>query len=243
MTEIMFSIITPTFNSESTIESTILSVLNQDEELYEYIIIDGNSYDNTLSIVRKYEHKIRWISEKDHGVYDALNKGITYARGKYLYFLGSGDLLCEGVLSKISKELQPEYHLLYGYVFNKATKKYYGGKFNKYTLAIKNICHQAIFYKRDIFELIGLYDLKYSVLSDYALNLKCFGHKTLKIKYVPVCIALYEGSGLSTTTYDYRFDKDKRKLILESLGFKAMVYAEVYESLKKNYLRLLKLRR
>src|SRR5260221_9607043 len=94
------SVITPTLNPGPKLEATINSVLAQKAELFEYIIVDGGSTDETLSLVRKYGKRLTWVSKKDRGVYDAMNKGIKMARGDYLYFLGAGDHLRENILAK-----------------------------------------------------------------------------------------------------------------------------------------------
>ena len=89
------TIITVSYNAAATIEQTISSVVHQDYPNIEYIIIDGGSTDGTIDIIKRYEsYGIRWISEPDHGIYDAMNKGIRYATGDYLYFLGADDWLC-----------------------------------------------------------------------------------------------------------------------------------------------------
>ncbi|MGL5893430.1 MAG: glycosyltransferase, partial [Bacteroidales bacterium] len=87
-----FSIITVTYNAGQLLERTIESVLAQTSFNYEYIILDGQSKDNTLEIIKKYEHHInKWISEPDNGIYDAMNKAIDIARGEYILFLNAGD--------------------------------------------------------------------------------------------------------------------------------------------------------
>ena len=102
-----FTIITATFNSEKTLERTIKSVLNQSFNNFEYIIIDGNSTDNTLSIIKQFENEFtskkicyKFISEKDNGIYDAWNKGLSIAVGEWVSFLGSDDYYLENALEK-----------------------------------------------------------------------------------------------------------------------------------------------
>ena len=88
------SIITPSFNQGKFLEETILSVLSQNYPDLEYFVIDGGSTDNSVDIIKKYEHRVHhWVSEKDKGVYHAMNKGIAKARGEYVLFLNSGDVL------------------------------------------------------------------------------------------------------------------------------------------------------
>jgi glycosyltransferase involved in cell wall biosynthesis len=206
-----FSVITPTLNSGPKLEETINSVLSQDKGLFEYIIVDGCSTDETLNIIRKYGKRIKWISEKDRGVYDAMNKGIGMAKGHYLYFLGAGDHMRENILEKIEKIIPDEpLTFVYGNVYLAGGEVIYLGEFDEDKIAKWNICHQAIFYERTIFNVIGTYDLRYSLLADYAFNLKCFADKRIKRIYVDEVIADYEGGGLSTGI-DINFMKDFRQ--------------------------------
>ena len=203
-----FSVITPTLNPGPKLEATINSVLSQNDELFEFIIVDGGSTDETLSMIRKYGSRIKWISKKDRGVYDAMNKGIRIARGDYLYFLGAGDHLRENILAKVEKELPDEpLTFVYGNVYVVNIKSEYLGEFDDDKLAKLNICHQAIFYERTIFDVIGKYDLRYRLLADYAFNLKCFADKRIRRLYVDEVIADFEGGGISTGT-DMNFIKD-----------------------------------
>ncbi len=90
------SIITVVFNGEQTLEATIKSVINQTYNNIEYVIIDGDSKDNTINIIKKYDSKIsKWISEPDNGIYDAMNKGINISTGDYIWFMNSGDELAD----------------------------------------------------------------------------------------------------------------------------------------------------
>ena len=105
----LFSIITVSYNSQQTITKTIDSVLNQTCKDFEYIIIDGNSSDNTISIIKSYEkkfgNKLRWISEKDKGIYDAMNKGITLSMGDFIWLVNSDDWLEIDALNQVSKKI------------------------------------------------------------------------------------------------------------------------------------------
>ena len=105
----LFSIITVSYNSQQTITKTIDSVLNQTCKDFEYIIIDGNSSDKTISIIKSYEkkfgNKLRWISEKDKGIYDAMNKGITLSMGDFIWLVNSDDWLEIDALNQVSKKI------------------------------------------------------------------------------------------------------------------------------------------
>ena len=110
------SIVTVVYNGEETIEETILSVKNLSYSNVEYIIIDGGSTDETLNIIKKYEDKIDyWISEKDNGIYDAMNKGIKKATSEFVIFMNGGDTFFdENVLANIEKDLTNDFDIYYG---------------------------------------------------------------------------------------------------------------------------------
>jgi len=99
------SIVTVVYNRVNQLEETILSVLNQQFDKFEYIIIDGGSTDGTIDLIRKYEDRIAyWISEKDKGIYDAMNKGIDAAKGKWINFMNCGDRFMPDALSSVFSE-------------------------------------------------------------------------------------------------------------------------------------------
>jgi glycosyltransferase involved in cell wall biosynthesis len=233
----IFSIITPTYNCAAKIKKTIESVLSQNKSLFEYIIVDGLSDDGTSEEIEKYSDEIKLIVGKDKGVYDAMNKGIDIASGNYLYFLGAGDQLKEGILEKI-KPIMPQDGLsfVYGNVYRLDHNRIYDGQFKKHKLSKRNICHQAIFYERNIFDLVGKYDLKFRTKADYALNLRCFGCREIDKIYVNEVIAEYEGFGLSSDKEDEDFMKEKPKLIKECLGNKEYIFFE----LRSVYVKILK---
>ena len=110
MSIMKFSIITPCFNSENTIERTLKSVLNQTYSMYEYIIVDGGSTDSTLDIIRSYKDffgdKLKVISEPDNGIYDAMNKGISWATGDFVGIVNSDDFYEEDCLTIVSSYIQ-----------------------------------------------------------------------------------------------------------------------------------------
>jgi glycosyltransferase involved in cell wall biosynthesis len=218
MNQKLFSIITPTYNCGLKIEKTINSVLSQSEDLFDFHIIDGNSTDDTLDVIEKYGDGINLISEKDKGVYDAMNKGIDVASGKYLYFLGAGDSLRPNALSEIEK-LMPDKPLtfVYGNVYWMDQAIIYSGKFDKQRLRTHNISHQAIFYERSIFEVLGKYELRFKVLADYVFNIKCFGDDRIQKRYIDYVIANFEGGGLSARQKDIDLLNEHAQLIRDYL--------------------------
>jgi len=199
------SIITPTYNSEKTIEACILSVLNQNFTDYEHIIIDGNSNDNTIAILKKYTH-LKWISETDKGIYDAMNKGISMAQGEWLYFLGSDDIIYKtDTFQSFFSEIKSETQIAYGNVKFKNSENIFNGIYDYEKLIMQNICHQAIIYKKNIFEQYGFYKLKYTYLSDYEFNIRTFCNQEIKWQFVNHIISIYNEEGVSKIKFDTNF--------------------------------------
>jgi glycosyltransferase involved in cell wall biosynthesis len=220
----IFSIILATYNCGRKVERTIESILCQKKDLFELIVVDGASGDDTLDCIKKYESGLHLISEKDGGVYHAFNKGIDLATGEYLYFIGAGDKLREGVFEYVSEFLPSDVPaLVYGDAYVVKEQIHYGGEFDRSRLQKQNICHQAVFYHRDVFKLTGKYDLRYSIFSDWALNLKCFGSRRIRKQHLQCVIVDFEGGGLSSTDGDADFKKDFPRLVRNYLGLKSYI--------------------
>lgn len=203
------SIITPTLNVSEVLENAVLSVLNQKFTDYEHIILDACSTDGTLDILRKYDH-LKWVSEPDSGIYDAMNKGISMARGDWIYFLGADDTLnSEYVLEKISLELIAPAKVVYGEVLSERFDERFGGEFNYQKLFHINICHQAVFFHRDVFAEIGNFDLKYHGQSDWDHNLRWFSNRNIESKHIDMVIADFADGGFSSIAGDDLFQLDK----------------------------------
>ena len=146
------SIICPTFNAGQVIERMILSVLNQTFKSYELIIVDGGSTDNTKDILSKYSSSLIYISEKDQGIYDAMNKGIKKSVGRWLYFIGADDILFNNnVLEDISIYLNGQWDVLLCNVYVSRKDIFVSCYSNK--IWLKNtVSHQGAIYNRGVFE-------------------------------------------------------------------------------------------
>ncbi len=226
------SIITAVYNGIYSLEPTINSVLNQTYKNIEFIIIDGGSDDGTQEIIKKYKDRIAYlISEKDKGVYDAMNKGVDKATGDWIYFLGSGDILLN-VLDKVAEKLLDSNKIYYGNVFRLDTQEKYDGEFSAHKLAITNICHQAIFYPASVFKKYK-YDLKYKIQADHILNMFCFGDKQYSFQYFPLTVAIYEGDGYSANNIDVEYTKDKLNIIKKNFSSAIYRYAILRRMLSK----------
>lgn len=198
------SVITVVLNCVQTIEKTIKSVVNQEVEGVEYIVIDGGSTDGTLDIIRKYSDRIAyWVSEPDQGIYDAMNKGIMRATGEWVSFINANDWYEQDVFKRfVSYMKESSSELLYGKV-----KKIYHNKKDGYIGIYKETnpeeihaenlyCHQGLFIKRTMFDLIGLYDCKYKILADYDWILKAH-NAGITPKFIDIDVANFTMGGIS----------------------------------------------
>ncbi|KOY50651.1 glycosyltransferase family 2 protein [Polaribacter dokdonensis] len=206
------SIITVCYNSEKTIENTIESVISQTYNNVEYIVIDGDSIDNTLNIIKKHQSRIeKWISEPDKGLYDAMNKGIALATGDIIGVLNSDDIFhSEIVLEEIAKfHHENSIDASIGNIVQinqngKIVRKYSAKNWKPNKLKIGFMpAHPAIFFKRELFDRFGLYQLDYTIGADYELITRFFlkNKITWKFSYITTTSMLIGGlssSGLSS---------------------------------------------
>jgi glycosyltransferase involved in cell wall biosynthesis len=235
----LLSVIVPTFNSELTINRCLDSLICQSFQDFEILIIDASSTDKTLSNIDLFRSKfqnIRILSESDLGTYDAMNKGIDLAGGDWIYFFGSDDeiydeIYDENVFADIFK-VSPEKNcgIIYGNVWIDGSTSWakdgqiYDGEFQFVQLLSKNICHQAIFYRRQIFRKLGKYNLRYPICADWELNMRVFSRT--KSKYLDRIIAVFYGGGISSGVVVDPILKD-----LTALRIKAMTAYILYRLL------------
>jgi len=204
------SIITIVYNNANYIEECIQSALNQDFKNLEYIVIDGGSTDGTQQIIEKYRDKIAfYISEKDRGLYNALNKGIQHVTGDVIGILHSDDLFFEkNTLSKIAKIFsETNADLVYAngqYVdkqnIEKIKRIYPAKKFKKTYLKFGWIpLHTTIYVKREVFDKYGIYDENYSIASDYEISLRWFLNDDIKKVFLNQWVVKMRLGGKSTS--------------------------------------------
>jgi glycosyltransferase involved in cell wall biosynthesis len=192
----LISIITVVYNSASTLEQTILSVINQTYENIEYIIIDGGSTDGTVDIINKYEDKLAyWVSEPDNGIYDAMNKGINRATGEWINFMNAGDgFNSYNILEDVySREISNNINVIYSDTLINRRKK---NVLLKADLNAGNFVHQSIIYKKTLHSIKGLYVVTpHLIISDYLFFQNLDEQSILKIDYP---IAFYDIHGISS---------------------------------------------
>ncbi len=225
------SVITVCYNSGAVIEKTIQSAVSQTYEDYEYIIIDGASKDNTIDIINKYKDRIsKIISEKDKGIYDAMNKGVANASGDYIIFLNADDVfLHENVLKFASEKMTDSRDLYYGDLIFLEKKD---GKINNRRQDNVNyvyLCggmlfHPAIFASKKLFEKIGLFDIQYKIAADYDWILRALVKNRATCSYLDMPITIFaQGEGVSSNTENKCFQKQERISVQRKYFSKIMI--------------------
>ncbi|MCB9772391.1 MAG: glycosyltransferase [Candidatus Omnitrophica bacterium] len=181
-----FSIITVCLNAQNLIEKTVLSVLEQTYSDIEFIIIDGKSSDNTISILEKYKSQIsQIISEPDKGIYDAMNKGINLSHGEFLYFLNAGDqLMSPNTLTEVAQFIKkhPTAELAYGDVKLQNSSDKWILNENTFSGEIRNLRYlynnmfsqQRAFFKRTIFDKLGKFNTTYKIIADFDMAFRAY---------------------------------------------------------------------
>lgn len=202
MKQPLVSIITVCYNSEKTIEKTIKSVLNQTYKNIEYIIIDGKSTDSTIEIAKKYEKefngRMKIYSEKDTGIYNAMNKGIDKASGTLIGIINSDDYYEKNAVElMVNNMTDDKYQILYGYM--KIVKKDVLSHiiiYNHENLKENMINHPTCFITKDIYDDFGKYNEKYRSCADYEFMLRQLNNN---VKFIPILeiIATFNYGGMS----------------------------------------------
>jgi glycosyltransferase involved in cell wall biosynthesis len=214
------SIITVSYNSQSTIEQTILSVLEQTYQNIEYIIIDGASTDGTQQIIQQYRHKIEIVvSEKDKGIYDAMNKGISLATGDIIGILNSDDMYAntnaiQDVVNKLTETNAPALYADLVYVDknnSEKIKRYWkSGPFKRSKFKWGWMPpHPTVFIRKEFYQKFGLFNLSLKSAADYELMLRFFYKENLVLAYLPQVITKMRTGGESNATVKNRLNANK----------------------------------
>lgn len=210
---ILFSIITVNYNNKIGLARTIASVVSQTYKGYELIIIDGFSSDGSQEIIgsnKEYVHY--WVSEKDNGVYDAMNKGIARASGKYLFFLNSGDVFASSSVLKILSEVSEvnDSDILYGnFIYGDSLIKY-RSRLSLYYVMNQVICHQVQFIKKQLFDMGGMYDLSYPITADHCKIMLFLVKYNATYSHVPIPVTIVEQPGISGVSIANNQDERRR---------------------------------
>ena len=195
------SIITINYNNRAGLHKTIESVVSQSCNDFEYIIIDGNSLDGSVDVIKKYSDRIDyWVSEPDKGIYNAMNKGIDVAKGEYCIFLNSGDSFCDYQTLSLSLPFLDGTDVIAGY--SKLDTGEIGNLPKEITLQSlynhQQPCHQSSFIKTELLKKYR-YDEKYKLVSDWKFFIQIFIYDNCSYKPIDVFVSVYDTSGISST--------------------------------------------
>ena len=215
------SVITVSFNSERTIERTIKSVLSQSPSDMEYWVIDGNSKDNTMDIVKKYadDFRLHYISEPDDGISDAFNKGIARATGDVICIINSDDWLNKGALEEIEKNYTEEIDVYLGNLVVKSDDECF---ISKPSMHISNsgngvICHPSTFISRKAYEKFGVYDKNCQYVMDRDMLMR-LERKNAKFMYIDFEFATFTTEGVTFTNKSRNKYRREMHYILKKNG-------------------------
>ena len=239
------SLITVSFNSEETIEETIQSVLAQKNIDLEYILIDGASTDRTFKIIEPYKNRISvFISEKDSGIYDAMNKGIALATGEVIGILNSDDVFAnDEVLYKLTKAFEdPSVDAVYGdleyvdrYDLSKVKRKWISGKYKEGAFLNGWMPPHPTFYvRKKIYDKFASFNLDFSSAADYEIMLRFIHKHKIKLDYLPEVMVKMRQGGQSNASLKNRIKanrEDKRAWLVN--GVKPAPFTLIKKPLSK----------
>jgi glycosyltransferase involved in cell wall biosynthesis len=204
------SIITATYNSAATVKDTLTSVRNQDHPDIEHIIIDGSSVDDTLAIVKTFPHVVKCVSEKDKGIYDAMNKGIGLATGEVIGILNSDDIYTRSsVLSAVARAFaDPAVKTVYAdleYVHasnpHKTLRTWKAGSFRKENFYYGWMPpHPTFFVRKEIYDQVGVFNLSLRSAADYEIMIRILLKHGIPAHYIPGVMVKMRAGGMSNAS-------------------------------------------
>ena len=252
------SIITINYNNAEGLCKTLASVAAQSYANIQHVIIDGNSSDTSKDVIIDYaentknpNHEILWVSEKDKGIYNAMNKGIEMATGDYIQILNSGDILAgEDVTEKMVCQLNQNDEsvgILYGNMIKVNAQDKVVGKSGYAEYSLRQFYHSTLnhdcaYIRKDLFEEYGLYDENLKIVSDWKWYLQAIGLGSVKPEYVDIDVTIFDDGGISETQLDRR--AAERRQVLEELLPSAVLWdydTHAFEMEQMNRLRRWKL--
>ncbi|WP_395054512.1 glycosyltransferase family 2 protein [Flavobacterium sp.] len=230
----IFSIITINYNDKFGLEKTIKSVVNQDYKDFEFIIIDGGSTDGSVSVIENYQSQIQYcISEKDSGVYNAMNKGIKVANGEFVLFMNSGDIFNNNnVLTQVIPHLNKDYDIYYGDNYKVKNehkrKKTYPEKLSFSFFYSSSINHQSTFIRKKLFHKYFFYNEEYKIASDWEFFIYTICKMNVPYKYLGVTICDYDFTGISSSDKFRNLSKEEKATTIKKYF---PLFEKDYESL------------
>lgn len=237
------SIITINYNDAKGLEKTINSVVSQNNSDFEYIVIDGASTDSSLEVIKQYSQYItNWVSEKDSGIYNAMNKGIAKANGEYLLFLNSGDVLYDATVVQEVLEKLNTYDII------TCNQEIIGNNYHEEYkapdhLIFSDLCfgflpHASTFIKKSLFTTVGLYDENLKIVSDWKFFILALFKNNASYKKYEILVSKFYLGGISTTSNN-KFEREK--VLKEEFAFYFDDYKELEAKRKQLDLNRFKL--
>ena len=239
----MLSIITINYNNAPGLQKTMESVFAQLSQEFEYIVVDGDSTDGSKEIIKQFESdidklnsdlkdKFTWISEKDSGIYNAMNKGIRMAKGEYCQFLNSGDSLVSADVTTRMLDNMPAISILYGNkikVFSNGSIIRDKGTSNISMLTFYQgtINHCTAYIIRSLFDLYGMYDESLKIVSDWKFYLIAIALHNEKVEYRDIDICFFDMTGISSSNRELD-TKERRQVLLELLPLSVLTDYDRY---------------
>ena len=214
------SIITINYNNVAGLQKTLASVISQNYDDIEYIVIDGGSLDGSKETILQNKDKISyWLSEEDKGIYHAMNKGINVATGEYALFLNSGDVLYDkDVIAKVTAHLSKD--IVYGDLIQQiSTEEIYCSFPDRIEFSYlfeKYLPHPSMFIRLDLFKKNGYYNEKYKIVADWAFYVKAIGKHGATYRHVPFVISRYNMDGISSRPENLKKIGEEREIFLKS---------------------------
>lgn len=222
------SIITINRNNAEGLEKTMQSVASQTFKEFEYIVIDGASTDASVEVIKRLEPQfahLKWVSEPDRGIYNAMNKGLRLATGEYIQILNSADCLADNDVTKrmlAALEDAGYPNILYGNMIKcfpdgkkVVDKSFEGGEITMLGMYTSTLNHDPVYIRRDLFEKYGYYDESLKIVSDWKWYLQAIIWGGEKPQYVDLDVTLFDMTGISETNKE--LDKTERKTVLVQL--------------------------
>jgi glycosyltransferase involved in cell wall biosynthesis len=218
---ILISIITINLNNKNGLQRTIESVIRQNYDKYELIIIDGGSTDDSVKIIQQFSHKIAfWESEIDNGIYQAMNKGIKESNGEYCFFLNSGDVFCnDNVLTDtMNQNLVADIITGNAFVNDKDNKMHLvkaPERISFYTFFQHTILHQATLIRTSIFKEIGFYNENLKIVADWEFFIKALFLHQSSYQSININISVFDSTGISSQTENSLISLMERENVLQ----------------------------
>jgi glycosyltransferase involved in cell wall biosynthesis len=199
------TVITINYNNKAGLEKTLISVYKQTNKDFEYIVIDGDSSDGCKKIIEDHQNEIAyWVSEKDNGIYHAMNKGIKEATGDFLIFMNSGDVFYnETIIDSLVNQLNSTDEIVYGDVLLRNEKnntdriQTHPEKLNFSYFYNQTICQQACVIKRSLFDSIFYFNENYRISSDWEFLIYAIYIEKVRIRKINMLISIFDTSGVS----------------------------------------------